>query len=199
MKYTSIDIDFFNDIATTDETDAYLDYIFQTVKECSIPCVAVMNHQQLIPFVNACPARQLINLDEHSDLGNEEETWLDCGSWVNYITWRNRGEYVWLHAGSLIAGECSGGDKPIFTDKRSIGNKNCGWKKSSHKRINTLPTIPALLSSCFGVGFCLSPSFRINSLEPVFHRIVKKYKIPYLKGRRNEHFGVHRKPCLLKD
>jgi hypothetical protein len=199
MKYTSIDIDFFNSIGTFAETEEYLNHVFHTVKECKIPCIAVMNHQQLIPFVSVCPARQLINLDEHSDLGNEEDTWLSCGSWVNYITWRNRGEYIWLHANTLLVGECSGGDKPIFTEWRKAGSKSCGWKRSSHQQVETLPTINELLSSCFGVGFCLSPSYRSDSLEPIFRRIVKKYKIPYMGGRRNEHFGIHRKPCLLKD
>jgi hypothetical protein len=197
MKYVSIDIDFFND---TDDFDveAYLNEIFSKAKECKIPCVAVMNHQQLIPFVNKSAARHLINLDEHSDLADTPVTTLNCGTWVNYVTWRNRGMYSWIHAGSVDQGECSEGEHVVFRTTRKTG-RNCDWKKAIHLEVETPPSMRELLAECFGIGFCLSPSYRNSCLEPVFKRIVKRHKLPYLSGKRNEHFSIQKTPRIVKD
>jgi hypothetical protein len=143
--------------------------------------VAVMNHQQLVPYVNDSGANRLVNIDEHSDLADAEVKGLNCGTWVSYVRWRKKGEYLWIRNNrSTSLGHCNWG--------RGSNNWDAGtdWKKTGTrypgKRLGMLP----LLRGCVGVGLCMSPEWSTEPMIVLFRELVDEFGIPYKKGRMNE-------------
>ena len=191
--YLSIDIDFWEDLSE-DRLQKDLQRLVNELNKRQIPIVAVMNHQQLLPLVSDSSARRLVNVDQHSDLADTTVEKLDCGTWVSYVSWRKKGEYVWIRRHSLDAGECNGGD-PIFRERGGVDKTLSDWKKLSTKRVRYLPPLKELLKGVVAAGICLSPSFipsenfnTVGPYEKVFRRIVRQFKIPYKRGLRNEHY-----------
>ena len=191
--YLSIDIDFWEDLSK-DYLQKDLHRLVTELNKRQVPIIAVMNHQQLLPHVSESGARRLVNVDQHSDLADFIVEKLDCGSWVSYVSWRKKGEYVWIRRHSLEAGECNGGD-PIFRERGGVDKTLSDWKKLSTKRVRYLPPLKELLKGVVAAGICLSPSFipsssfqDVGGFEKVFRRIVRQFKIPYKRGLRNEHY-----------
>lgn len=194
-KYLSIDMDFWNDLSK-DVVESDIDKILCVAKKRNIPMIAVMNHHQLTNIVSSSNARLLLNIDRHSDLCDTTIDTFECGSWVSYVKWRKEGKYVWMHSNHRIYGECNGGN-PIFLDN-SIRWSLSDWKHLSRKNVDSIPSVNSLLFNCVGVGLVLSPEFVDFEFEPIFKKMVKKYNIPYVKGRRNEsEFQAHRRPSGL--
>lgn len=197
-RYLSVDLDFWND-QHPDDVENDLTRLFSLARKKGIPIVAVMNHQQLLRYVDESKARELVNLDTHSDLSAVDDTEeFNCGTWVSFVRWRHRGTYRWLHQKSVGAGECSW-QRPIFmsTDCSSVQTRpeETDWKKVTHRKVKGLPNTSDLLKDCVDIGFVLSPAYTDVDLEEVFRTIVKKFDIPYKKGRRNEeYYGAWRKP-----
>jgi len=182
--YLSVDLDFWNNqFEEVAEDD--LEHIFAGAKKLGIPTVAVMNHQQLTPFVNRSGATKLVNIDTHSDLADKYVEYRNCGTWVSYVKWRAKGKYKWVHRLSLFVGECNSGN-PIFMDVGPARMNLVDWSEVSHERVKYLPKANSLLTDCCSIGFVLSPSYTNHELQPIFKQMVKKYNIPYLKGTRNE-------------
>ena len=197
-KYVSVDLDFWNDCHPHDvEND--LNRLFSLARKKGIPIVAVMNHQQLLRYVDASKARELINLDTHSDLGCVDTVdEFNCGTWIAYVRWRHRGIYRWLHRKTVNDGECAW-ERPIFMNEHCTRVRtrpeNTDWKKVTHRRVKKMPNISDLLKDCVEMGFVMSPAYSDYDFEEVFRKTLKKFDIPYKKGRRDEEFyGAERKP-----
>jgi hypothetical protein len=186
--YLSIDIDFWNSGAQALDS---LDSFFCSLQ--NIPTIAVMNHQQLLNHVNQNPANQLINIDTHSDISDEKGLdKLNCGTWVSYVKWRIKSEYLWIYSQSIDAGSC-----------QATGSWKFGlhlWQKISARKAPQKLNITKLIGNktLTGVGLCLSPDYIYDeTLEETFNYIVDKYNIPYRKGRRNENYDRTCTPPLI--
>jgi hypothetical protein len=174
--FLSLDMDFFNYNTRTDKVINFLDSIL----DLGVPITAVMNHQQMLPIVNASKARLLLNIDAHSDL-TEDPYLLDCGSWVSYVSWASRGTYHWWDC-SHSEGDCSGFN-PIFM-YRTIRHNTTYWNNLQHTNSNTAPNLSRFKIT--EVAICMSPEYSDQDLQILFKQWVKKNNIPYIKGRRDE-------------
>ena len=190
--YLSVDLDFFNPWDHyLEEVETMLVLIIRQARKRNIPLLAVMNHQQLLPVVNASRARRLVNVDEHSDVTEGDISELDCGSWVSYVRWRAQGHYHWVrNCCSTSRGNCNG--------ELSWG-EDTEWRKvTSVNRADHAHVGPDYVTSprhrCVGVGLCMSPSFSTAGLQDLFRRIVAEEGVPYKKGRRQEKYSRKIKP-----
>jgi len=175
-KYLSVDCDYWYD---ADQAERQLILLMQKLR-AGVPVIAVMNHQQMLPEVNASGALQLINIDEHSDLSEKTVGSFDCGTWVSYVKWRQQGTYIWVRPDKSYQGSCNG-------DDRATWNALTDWKYSDSRYIARKNLrITNYLQDCVGVGLCMSPAYACSDVIRVFRHIVKHYDIPYRKGLRKE-------------
>ena len=183
--FLSIDMDFWNDWTRVGSIYNYLDRLCFDIQKSGIPMTAVMNHQQMLSLANESKARRLINIDKHSDLADTKIDRLNCGTWVSYVKWRSEGQYLWFHKHAEFMGDCNQ-TPPIFTT-RGVKRKISDWGYIGHKKVKTTPSRRYLMSKDItDFSLVLSPAFVDEELEPVFREIVRGYKIPYQKGRRDE-------------
>jgi len=176
--YLSIDLDYWlRKIPLVDIAESELRNTVKRAQRRGIPLLAVMNHQQLLPEVNASSARKLVNVDQHSDLTSADIDNLECGTWVSYVRWRHEGEYLWLRSDRrLFIGACNGGNRWDWeTD----------WKRvrSEYRAVEVASLVDR---HCAGVGLCMSPFYAQGELEEVFRRVVRDFGVFYRKGRRRE-------------
>lgn len=196
--YLSLDLDFFNAAGRgkprfLDLVEQNLERVGEFIRARGVPAVAVMNHQQMLRFVDASGCNRLLNVDTHSDLAETDVDEFCCGTWVSYVKWRKTGSYVWHHGYSAGRGDCSARD--VLFKPRSPYNRGerSGWESVFHIRRLGMPPLTEDITS---VGVCLSPSyvdFPDESAE-LLREWTKKYNVPYVRGRKDEHFGVTRRP-----
>jgi hypothetical protein len=197
--YLSIDMDFFNGLKPNKVFDV-LDQLFWyvvymtplTLWNTKGPVIAVQNHQQLLQHANERPSGVLINVDQHSDMQESKTiSELHCGNWVNFVKWRKNADYLWVRSREICWGNCNGCSNLVRW------NSDHQWREAKTVRRSSNILDPLIKNYVLtGVGLCLSPDYVFSDLEPVFYKIVKKYQIPYKRGRRNEDFG--RKTTLPK-
>lgn len=195
--YLSVDIDFWNNLGDVDcctwhdkkeNLNIFLEKCYATSTKYAIPLIAVMNHQQLLKFVDNSNANILLNIDEHSDLTRSNVTELNCGTWISYVRWRNIGTYYWMQSNvNPLAGDCSGYDDSndvIFNHKR-INMEQVDWsdlKLITQLSLMTKTSMNAVLSSAISIGIVLSPQYSHPILQQVFRKWVKNYDVPYRRG-----------------
>jgi hypothetical protein len=197
-SFLSVDIDYWN--GSQEETvRKNLENLHKVCSEKQIKISAVMNHQQMLPLVNSfCPTK-LINIDYHSDLTDNSIEHLNCGTWVSYVKNRAKSEYVWFHPNSESDGDCNGYDPIFYKGKINLEFEESFVEWGSVQQINKVVEVfnfKKMLKD-FDVGevcVCLSPEYCFEDLEPAFFDWIKKNKIPYKKGRRNESYGRRIKP-----
>jgi hypothetical protein len=173
--YLSIDMDFFAADAVK-LADQMPDLIHAALKK-RIPVQAVMNHQQMLPFVNVSKARQLVNLDAHSDLESRDVITLNCGSWVSYVRWRKEGTYLWIRNEWSLFGSCNG---------EARWNKDTDWENTRTERVSKSLQLKSLLNGCVGVGLAMSPWYTSKEHMVLFRILVEEFELPYKKGRMRE-------------
>lgn len=149
--------------------------------QTSCPTIAVMNHQQMLPHVNSRKADVLVNVDTHSDICDEAGlNYLNCGTWVSYVKWRKKSDYLWIRSNEVFMGSCNHGLN---------WKEGHGWKSArTLRKVEKIDLMQILDGyNITGVGICMSPQYIAKpDLELVFRQIVKMFRIPYRKGRRNE-------------
>jgi len=182
--YLSVDIDFFGCpmYAECEEVEEFLEALFKTSVDANIPIHSMMNHNQMLQYVDASQARRLINLDAHSDLADKNIDELNIGTWISYVKWRKNGEYIWVrNERDTYPGECG----YQFTDRQ---NHQTDWKIVKTYCPRKIPSMDLIRQlNIVGIGVCLSPAFCESYHECVFTEWVKRNKIPYKTGLRNEH------------
>lgn len=199
--YLSLDLDFFNARRWRSEQrhlEIVADHLAQVaafVRARRVPCVAVMNHQQMLRFVNASGCTRLVNVDTHSDLTEAGVEEFNCGTWVSYVAWRKNGAYHWHHGDKAKHGECSASPSGLFSAGKTPKMRAAlvGWKTVTHTRDKEMPKLTPDITS---IGVCLSPSF-VDGAEvvtEVLQQWTKKHGIPYVRGRWDERFSTPRKP-----
>ena len=172
--YLSIDIDFWNDLDAAETSLSRL-----LLRRGDIPTLSVMNHQQLLQDVDESDADRLVNVDEHSDLTDTTVNIFECGSWISYVRWRKRGEYLWIrNQRGTIHGSCN--------RYRGYWDAGSDWGETRGIFRRQEIDLCLYLQECVGIGLCLSPSFCVCGAEDLFKMLVKMFDIPYKKGKHNE-------------
>ena len=197
--YLSLDLDFFNAVSNEvypvfmSTVEHHLEEISKFIKSRGTPCVAVMNHQQMLRFVDDSGCDTLLNVDTHSDLAEANVDEFSCGTWVSYVKWRREGRYIWRHGYTAFRGDCSGNVNLFGPRPARERGVLSGWKNVAHVRTRNMPELTEDIQS---IGICLSPSYVDFPEETgeVLRGWAKKNNVPYVKGRIDEHFGVRRKP-----
>ena len=197
--YLSLDLDFFNASGRSAEplflglVEYNLERVAEFVKRRKIPCVAVMNHQQMLRFVDQSGCDTLLNVDTHSDLAEASIDALSCGTWVSYVKWRKTGQYIWHHGYTAYRGDCSGGANLFCPRPRHKRGQMSGWRDVHHKKTTRMPPLGNDIKA---VGVCLSPCY-VDFPEETGELLrdwYDRHRIPYVKGRLDEHFSVPRRP-----
>ena len=183
--YLSIDTDFWNGLPPS-RLRRDCERIVSALRARRVPVVAVMNHQQMLPYVSDAPARRLLHIDQHSDLCDSEVAELNCGSWVSFVSWRREGEYIWLRRHHVLDGECNG-SRPIFAPTTKAWRGKSDWGRVKAKRVKSLPPLREILQSVVAAGLCMSPGYiDRDEYEGVFRSLVQQFNLPYKRGVRNE-------------
>lgn len=176
MIFLSIDLDFWR---FPEEAVPAIEQVVGFVRQRGLPCTVVMNHQQILPLINASPARTLVNIDEHSDLSGPPINDLNCGTWVSYVRWRAEGRYLWVrnHPNSYH-GCCNGG----------LGRWNYRHEWASARTTHAAQHRALdgrLTSDVIEVVLCLSPAFTPEAVYDVGRKMLKGF--PYRREVKNEH------------
>lgn len=173
--YLSIDIDYWTN---PDRMVSAVTSVAGIAKSQRIPLVAVMNHQQLLPHVNAAQADRLVNIDWHSDVSGMAPR-LHCGSWISYVTWKRAGTYLWVRPIPGLDGDCN-----------SWGRRwdaGIGWLGSCTVEVPPRELrVADWTSDCCGIGLCLSPAFAGNAVQSSFRQLLSKFNIKLKKGTLHE-------------
>ena len=195
--YLSIDLDFWNaypGIGIIKHPVQVIKNMVALCKEQDVQVRACMNHQQMLPWVNASNARTLVNIDFHSDVCEPDATELNCGTWITYVKWRKVGTYIWLRSQeNPYDGACN---TRRVQYQPSSWKHGLDWKRVSSREV--FPTTTCLMSKINkllethllkGVGICLSPQYTYTPVLEAGRELIKQLEIPYQKGRANENYG----------
>lgn len=185
--FLSVDIDFWNILIYKENLLlSFLDKLQMFSKSNNIQISAVTNHQQMLDPVNKSGCNKLVNIDFHSDLADTSVDELNCGTWVSYVKWRDKGHYHWVRSNHAFCGDCNG-SAPIFQDNnRKIRNslKKTGWNNVTHEE--NKETDRYIDETIRQICICCSPAFSDKMLIKLFKKWVKDNQIPYKKGRNQE-------------
>lgn len=188
--YLSFDLDFFNyphaeEGQRLNKVRECLRQLHGFAVEHRIPIISVMNHQQMLPFVDNSNCDVLLNVDTHSDLVRSSYNVLNCGTWISYVRWRKRGKYIWWHGSKCSFGDCNGDEGFIFRDNGTIDAGQSDWRRIRHMRTFRMPRLTTDIRS---IGVCLSPMYvdSPHEVHGIFKEWIKRHNIPYVKGRWNE-------------
>ena len=180
MHFLSIDIDYWNNHGIVDhnkERNCY-NYLESLMRHPKVSYV--YHHHQMLPLVNDSPCRDLINIDDHSDLTDTDIDNLNCGTWITYVKWRKEGSYTWVHGPD--GWDCNGRDRPIF-NKKYIRYKLSDWKYLNQ---SLRKPSQAFIENADQICVCLSPSFSDKPLQEIFHNWRKKYHIQGKRGFKKD-------------
>lgn len=188
--FLSIDMDFLGESHESEygvdmvSARRLLNHLVLFASQKNIPISAVMNHHQMLDQVNNSGALRLVNYDAHSDLADIDIDEFCCGTWVSYVKWRNRGDYIWLRKNQgLQLGECG----YCFGCGHCAGCKATDWLKVRSRLAYSPPTITMMeRMNTVGISVCLSPEFTHPCLQTLFRKWVKDNNIQYTKGRTDE-------------
>jgi len=86
---------------------------FNKLFSLGVPILVVQAHHHMLDDVNRSRCRRIEHIDYHSDLvdwpnmvkklqgfGGGDRLRLNCGTWLNYVKWRDKGEIVWRYPSS---------------------------------------------------------------------------------------------------
>lgn len=99
--YLSIDLDFWNRNRNYTHLRKFLLKVMEVIpiKEIRV----VDSHETLLEHVNKSGCDSLINVDYHADIydrfnpkAKNYRNSFNCGTWVNFVNFRSRGNYTWI-------------------------------------------------------------------------------------------------------
>jgi hypothetical protein len=187
--YLSIDLDFW----VRGRVD--MDFLRRVIRRVGADNIAAaVEHDSVLPharrYGGVCTV--LINLDAHSDLGgvmnvehengdvDERRLELHSGSWVDYVVWPARQEFVWAYPDfvSRREGRCD-----AFSDHLPFGQitqqTDSAWRKL-RRQFAAPPDYGIDLGRVRALSVVLSPGFsRPDALE-VFRALVREFDLELL-------------------
>jgi hypothetical protein len=123
-------------------------------------------------------------VDYHSDLAEPGVDSFECGTWVSYVKWRKRGEYLWIRCRKdTEEGNCN---NPYRWNEK-IDWKHVQTRYMPLQRRKSRKALLPYLKNCVGIGICLSPSFSNKLIQIAARKLIREYQIPYVKGRTDEY------------
>jgi hypothetical protein len=186
--YLTIDFDFWSDAQVDID---FVERAIQCVPRSSV--AAAVQHDSILAhlqrFDSTCS--QLVNLDHHSDVGGDifhyteslngkssRRLALHSGSWVDYTTFRDSQEYVWLYPRPSCRTECRCDHFTRRGARFSQAGRGYGiaWRKLRH-HLTKPPNYAVRLSKVRAVSIVLSPDFCGPDAFAVFVSLVRKYEI----------------------
>ena len=165
--YLSIDLDYWMNHESVDDSDHFFDLVFAHCHALKIPIRLVREHHWLLPHINASKCEDVWNIDYHSDLADRDKHGrieLNCGTWGNHVRFRAKGTYVWCapdqRCRSNGEGWCHIMRNPFVSDcsgwKRT--RSLIGWKRIPWEQVRR-------------VGVAVSPDFfKVAPVEGVLSR-----------------------------
>lgn len=193
--FLSIDMDYWNDWSEDICYETLWNILNKTKYLPRDRKTAVMNHQQMLRFVDKSLARHFVNVDYHSDLAATGCDVFECGTWISYIKWRkeNNAKYTWIRpVRNVYAGDCSNFE--IFENINKnylqpiIKPTNTDWNEIKFKCISPKRLLKDnIFNNVSNVSLCLSPTYiKSNILEDIFREMVDRFNLRYYKGVRDE-------------
>jgi len=167
--YLSIDLDFWMNQTTPQRANEFFSKVFAL----DVPKLFVVEHEELIDDVDESNADILYNLDFHSDICSENQIYKgespEDGTWVNFVSWKKQGEYVWIcpdivECYDCASGICHGEDEYDPFKYQT----ECAWR--SIILTQKLKTID--WGAISHVGVCLSPCYSsIDSIKDITKKL----------------------------
>lgn len=189
--YLTIDLDFWN--------GRDLDLVWlNKVAALDVKKFAVIHHHHIIRHANVTSCSRLINVDYHSDIGEDEKGLrLSCGTWGNFIKWAKRGRYIWIYPDDesvenyLLRDSfgrftpCSG-DGTCYREHSPFSKSNKYTKWGLGKVTRRLEQTPRIdLSRVAYVAFCQSPDYSNSELIEPFNRFLSENNIPWVASKES--------------
>jgi hypothetical protein len=175
--FLSVDIDYFNDCPS--QLGKFLGWL-----EINIPLSVsvVTSHYQMLAKVNKSSASVLLNIDAHSDLASCDVPFLNCGTWVSYVSWRDEGRYIWIRPERSYEGECNGGDNIFEPGSEATSD----WReyKSYYVPIKSLISSRRVWKdiNAISVCFCVSPNYANKEVKDIFRAWMKMKQLKATPG-----------------
>lgn len=90
--FLSIDLDFWQLHKDSKYFIDVLNKVFSIKNKVNI----YLEHEEMLGDVNISKSRILINIDYHDDYRMSCNEELNCSNWVDYVTWKKDGHYIWI-------------------------------------------------------------------------------------------------------
>jgi hypothetical protein len=185
--YLTIDLDFW---ARRRVDMDFLRGVIRCVGAANV--AAAVEHDSILPharrYGNDCTI--LPNLDAHSDLGgkmpvapkdvdgisDERRLELHSGSWVDYVAWPVRKEFVWVYPDfvSRKEGRCD-----AFSNHLPFSEIDCDWEQR-RRQFAAPPDYGIDLSRVRALSVVLSPRFSHPDALEVFKALVREFDLELL-------------------
>jgi ribosomal protein S17E len=190
MAYLSIDLDYWIK-KNKESANIFFDKIFKK----QVPTVFVIEHEELLKDIDNSNCNILYNVDFHSDICADVEIEVDedatDGTWVNFVNWRFKGQYVWICPNITQCYNAGEGTCCADRKKDPFKSRQTGWKSVSFTQKQTNINWKIVKK----IGICLSPLFvNLENVEDILSKFkVNKNKIKKLvKTQSKEHSNRHR-------
>jgi len=195
--FLSVDLDFWNKIANPYHTAGTGLAFLEKCCQIKVPISLHMEHQDILNHANRYECDRLINVDYHDDLisfKNKDDLhkYMKRGAedynWVNFIYWRNKAHYTWIHPMKNI-------NYGICDPRADLYNGKIhrhGWQSVSHQRKATSKALFNAIAwdDVVGVGIVVSPSYITNERLAERASLYLKAARPFLNLRIEKDFDM---------
>jgi hypothetical protein len=124
---------------------------FNKLLSLDVPILVVNEHHHMLDDVNSSKCSRIEHIDFHADLSDRPrkvqkithkpfsggKLYLNCGTWLNYVKWRKRGDLIWRYptdAAATRLGHCHYALDPFVYDvsewpkpRRMLGLRGIPW------------------------------------------------------------------------
>ena len=183
-KYVSVDMDFWEDPA---RAELVLRGAVEKALTLGVPVIAVDEHHQLLDHIP--DADVLLNFDKHSDVCDYVDLdYLENGTWITYVPWKSKGEYIWIRNSDIGSGNCQSlkvrvecGGNYFRSYLKWSWDYRTGWGKLRSVYRPEADIRRYINKGCVGLGISWSEHFAPREVHSVFFEIIEKYGLKYEK------------------
>ena len=156
--YLSVDLDYWGAYPWSITKRSLINFMSK-IDVLDVPIKVVVSHEEILQHLNKYKVKNLINIDYHSDIANEDGKMHLCdGTWVNYYKYKEDCSFIWYHPipeGKMLSGRCD--------DWR---NKRWEDITSGYKTIESRHTLRGLdLSGVGEICFAISPGYLCSDMS----------------------------------
>lgn len=145
--YLSVDLDYWGSATARCNEKMSCTRFINKLLRLGVPTLIVRHHHYMLDDVNDSGCSFIEHIDYHSDLTDwpgkikkftdkpyHGRMHLNCGTWLNYVKWRDVGEVRWRYPSNECAAGNDIGQGHCYTVLNPFEYPVSGWKKTSHKR-----------------------------------------------------------------